>query len=376
MRFPIKRVSFLLHSWHTKDITVDIMKTANLSKIQKFSGSVAIFLFFAFSIFFTPSFTANAQFQQNQLTEQFSFEVYPKEPGPNEDVTIVVRSFSFEIDQSYFTWTKDGKVIEKGTGKKQTSFRTGGVGSRTLIRVLIQTPDRGSFTREITFRPANIDLIWEARTYTPPFYRGKAIATSQSPITIVAIPEFIAPNGKKIAPENLIYTWKKGSRILGSKSGRGKHSITLPSASFFNSLNISVTVSSLSPILTAKKSVSIKSEEPYAITYEDHPTKGILLNYAISDSFKLKNEEISFVAMPFFFTGNSRGDANLEYVWKINGKQADTSGGDPSSITLRPVGKGGKAKIELIIKNSDSLLQQAQNKFSLYFNTITKNPAF
>ncbi len=353
-----------------------MMGTINQRKFQNFSIRIALFLFFIFSFFFVSSFIANAQSQQSPLTEQFSFDVYPRDPGPNENVTILVRSFSFEIDQSYFTWTKDGKVIEKGTGKKQTSFQTGSIGGRTLIRVSIQTPDRGSFTREITFRPANVDLIWEARTYTPPFYKGKAIATSQSPVTIVAVPEFISTNGKKIAPESLIYTWKIGSRILGSKSGRGRHNITLPSASFFNSLNISVTVSSSNPLLTAKKSVRIKSKEPFALVYENHPTKGVLLNRAINDSFKLKNEEISLIAIPFFFTGSSRNDSNLTYLWEINEKQTDTSGESPSLITLRPVGGGGEAKINLSIKNINSILQQARTGFSLYFNTESKPSAF
>lgn len=335
----------------------------------------ALLCTFVLSFLIFP-FVTNAQFQQNQLTEQFSFVVSPKTPEPGESVTITARSFSFDTDRSYFTWTKNGVTIGQGTGKKQVVFQVGQAGSRALIRVSIQTPDRDSFVREITIRPASVDLIWEARTYTPAFYKGKALASSQSSVIIVAMPELVSSNGRKIAAENLIYTWKTGSRVLGSMSGRGKRSITLTSASFFNSLNISVSVSSIDLSLTAEKGVRIKSGEQYVLVYEDHPTKGILLNRAIDNSFDLKDEEVSFTAMPFFFTGNSRGDSGLTYVWKINGKKTDSLGEDPSLITLRPVSGGGEARIDLTINNVNSLLQQARTKFSLYFNEPSQNSVF
>jgi len=320
--------------------------------------------------------STNAQFPQNTLTEQFSFEVYPKTPGPNENVTVTARSFSFDTDRSYFTWTVNGKIIEQGYGEKQVEFQTGDVGSRSLLQVSIQTPDRGNFIREITISPANMELVWEAQTYTPPFYKGKSLATSQSPVTIVAMPEFVTISGNAIKAEDLIYTWKNGSRVLGSLSGRGKRSITLTGATFFNSLNISVSASSIDSTLTAEKSVSIKSIAPQILVYEDHPTKGILFNRTVDTTFDLKDTEVSFTAMPFFFTGENRNNTSLIYTWKINGKQIDSLGEDPSLITLRPTSGDGQASIDLTIRNARSLLQQARTKFSLYFKGSKENSTF
>ena len=48
----------------------------------------------------------------------------------------------------------------------------------------------------------------QARRYTPPFYKGKKIFTSESVIKFIAIPNFVTSNNKKIPASDLVYTWK------------------------------------------------------------------------------------------------------------------------------------------------------------------------
>src|SRR5688572_16598777 len=66
-----------------------------------------------------------------------------------------------------------------------------------------------------------VDLLWQAETYTLPFYKGKALWSKESRVKLLAI-----PRGPGVGnPLNLTYKWTKNGTVLGNINGVGKNTI-------------------------------------------------------------------------------------------------------------------------------------------------------
>ena len=76
-------------------------------------------------------------------------------------------------------------------------------------------------------QPTSVDVLWSAYSYTPPFYKGKALAPSRGSVVLVALPQLVTRNGSPIEPKNIIYTWSRRGVILGKSSGLGKNQVVL-----------------------------------------------------------------------------------------------------------------------------------------------------
>jgi len=166
-----KYISFRSHSWHTRCMCEHSVN---------FRVAKIAFLVLAFSLFillFLPQ-TPLALAQIPQLGNQLQLDVRPQAPRPGDTVSITAQSFSADVNRSNFTWSVNGKVIKRGLGENKIEFRTGEAGSVSVVRVIVETPTLGTLSSELTLRPARVNLIWEADSYTPPFYQGKALPSS------------------------------------------------------------------------------------------------------------------------------------------------------------------------------------------------------
>ncbi len=84
-----------------------------------------------------------------------------------------------------------------------------------------------SVTKDIPITPEDLDIIWQANSYVPPFYEGKALFPPVGTVSFVAMPGFIDSNGNPVNPKKLIYTWSQDTTVLGDKSGYGKNVLTV-----------------------------------------------------------------------------------------------------------------------------------------------------
>lgn len=194
------------------------------------------------SMFIFSFHIEKTQAQQNfQLyTEDDIFvETYPKIPGPNENVDLNLKSYSFNLNNYYIVWFLDGEKQSADYGNRKFSFTTRGSGEATNVTAVIEFNDQ-VFRKELRFVPAEVDLLWEATdAYTPPFYRGKALPLKQASLKVSAIPEtqLIAP---KDAPK-LVYYWDKNYKRNIPASGFGKQSFSFEADPLNLSEKITVT---------------------------------------------------------------------------------------------------------------------------------------
>ncbi|MBI2045995.1 MAG: hypothetical protein HYT28_01055 [Parcubacteria group bacterium] len=292
----------------------------------------------------------------------------PENPKPFDTVTARVESFRFDVSRSVITWYVNGKKTASGIGKTQISFSAGGGGKETTVEVVAQSETSGVFNQTLVFRPADVALLWEADTYTPPFYQGKALASSAARIKITAFPEFTDSSGRAVSPRNLVYQWQVDGSNLPNQSGYGARTITVTGARIYRDTEISVEVSSVDRSIVAQKILIIPSTDPKLVLYENHPLEGVKYSQALSSSFSLSEPEVSIRAEPYFFSDIG----TLDYGWFLNNEPVTVDRNEWNNITLRQEsGSAGVSRVSLDVRGISGIrgriLQNAAAALLIYF---------
>ena len=296
----------------------------------------------------------------DQVDQIISMEVIPSTPRSNEDVTISIESFSFDLSRAKIDWYLNDSLKGSGVGKTIFNFRTGDVGTRYKIRYQITTNEGVYFEKNVTISPGDISLIWESSSYTPPFYKGKSMFSYEGSARIIAIPNLLNENGAKYKPEDLVYTWKRGMGTDIGASGYGKNIFLWNGGLVSSSNEITVEVSNLNNTTKATASINIEPQKAEILAYENSPSLGILWNNAITNTFKLNSNEVSFIASPYYFNNpNSEGI----YSWFVNGNKSPEQS---QNITFRnTTNESGESKITFGLDNQKRILQSADGAFDV-----------
>ena len=322
------------------------------------------FLIFGLLLLISPLIS----FGQSTLDSGFlELSLNPGNPEPLQLITVTLKSLSYDLDRSKITWLVNGSEKKTDIGLKEFSVTAGKSGQKTTVRARVETPTDGTKQIETTFVPAVVDLIYEALTYTPPFYHGKALNPNQGTVIVVALPELVRTTGEKVPTKNIVYTWRKDGKVVQAASGLGKNSFTFSGSVPIRDAEISVTAAALEGELSATKQVRITNVTPKIIFYENSPLYGLMFNRAITNTVKLVETELSVVALPYFFTVSSAASKNLNYVWSLNGQEVANQ--DPkNSFTVRLEKAGvGVADIGLKINNTAQIFQFTDNHYNINF---------
>ncbi|HEU5114261.1 MAG TPA: hypothetical protein VFT82_00675 [Candidatus Paceibacterota bacterium] len=319
---------------------------------------IASFLLFA-------GISASTAFAQSipGISEPVTFQVSPQYPQQNSSVTVSAQSYSTDLNRADFVWLVDGKVFKKGTG--MTSI-TVPIGTKSLtIEVDVSTANLGNFTNTVTVKPGSVELLWQTDGYVPPFYEGKALEAYGATFKVTAIPDLTGPNGKRLDPRTLVYTWKKNDTIDPNQSGYGKDSFTSEQSSFVRGGDtISVEVSSVSGDTGATRDVTISPIFPEVLFYEDSPLYGILYNKILTGSFVMKNQETSLRAEPFNISSGNPLSSVANFEWTLNGDPVPDFSGQ-NSITFRGTGVSGASSVAVSVQHKNQVLQGGQASISI-----------
>jgi len=331
-------------------------------------NALFIVFFFILIVGFAPQLAvAQSDFNVNRIEQSISFKTVPKSPKAFEEVSITVASSAFDLNGATITWSVDGERVSAERGKKTLSFTTGALGSESRVSVEVASLTGEIIRRDLFFTPSDVALLWEADTYTPPFYNGKALFSNQSGLTIVAVPEFVMRDGRRLDANTLIYTWKEDGKIRGSLSGYGQRTFRVTGSVLGRRIKISVFVTTQDGRMQAEEVITVTPSEPVVAIYENSPLYGVLYNKALGGTFSMGDKETSFSAVPYFF---SRGlqEQDLEFNWSVNGTPAGNKQSD--SITLRnDEGTAGQSRLGLEVLNTGNSFQRALKNISILFNS-------
>lgn len=296
-------------------------------------------------------------------SEEILLYATPRNPGANENVSLRAENYSIDIDRAEISWYLNGELQKRGIGKNEFIFKTGPIGSSHTIRIGMQTATGAYSETTHTINIAVIDFLWHADTYTPPFYKGKALVTAQSPVTITAQPFLINAQGTRIPPERLVYTWRENGTEMKDESGFGKQTITIEGPRTFQRKIFTLEVSSANRQIKTEGGVVIRAVQPSVVFYEKRPLGGVWYEEALGGVFDLTREELTLRAEPFFFPVKAiRSAENLDIEWSLNNRLFTPQ--NPFEVILRQVENiQGQAQVSLTIRDSENIQKAVDSLF-------------
>ncbi len=315
------------------------------------------FYFVLFLLFFIP---ISSFAQVANTVDSTDLTLIPESPAPNQAVTVKIASYSIDLNRSTLIWSVDGKQIQNGVGLTEIKTVAPANGKSSIVSVIIRNSGR-DMKKSIEIRPGDVSIAWEVLGNTPPLFKGKILPSYQGSIKYVAMPELYR-SGKRLDPQELIYTWKNGSTVLGSQSGYGKQSAVISGTVVPESLVVSVDVQSKDGISKGSATIATDFYDPEVRFYKEDPLYGVLYNKALQNQEPLTNNEFKVVGIPFNFSDIG------EYKWSINGVEKPDLA-QQKSITFRNKGTvAGSSAISLELKSATRILQYARNNFTVYFS--------
>ncbi|MDO8483093.1 MAG: hypothetical protein Q7S86_04735 [bacterium] len=295
----------------------------------------------------------------------------PARPAPHQFVTVIIESFSIDLDRSSISWFLNSGLSKDASNQKSFSFKTGGPGSTSNILIVVKTFEGEVIQETLNVRPGTVDVVWEADSYTPPFYKGKSLFPFQGTVKVVALPNIVTSGGGTLSAKNLIYNWKVDGHPATAASGYGKNFIFFKGDVPLKAANITVEVSSVDQSYVAEGNTVITPIQPGIVFYEDSPLLGVLQNRAIFGNITLRDEEIKVVAIPYFVGVSERERSGLSYDWRLNGQKI-TGSLDKSALSFRQEKEAvGNATVSLEISSPSRIFQTVTSEINLLFG----NPA-
>ncbi len=263
----------------------------------------------------------------------------PKIPGANQDVTITIDSFGADLSSSEIIWYEDKDPLKQGIGEKSLMVHTGDFGEVKHIHVVVLSNLGKRVEKTIAIVPAEIDFLWEAQTYTPPFYKGKAMPTFKSLVKVTAIPRYGELSSD---PKSFIYDWKY-NRTLGVGHGLGKNSTIIQMGYAGTPVPVSVSVTAPNDGWTGEYTTSINAREALVRFYEQAPLLGTNFNKALLGSITSAGNQFTIKAVPYFFSTDDIADNALLYTWTVNNRNS-VPGLDPTTMVITKIGTEDEQK--------------------------------
>ncbi len=335
--------------------------------LNKFA--LALFFFFAFS---------STTFGQGIPGAGVNVSIQPRNPKAFQTITISLESFSTDLNQANIKWYLNGSLQKEGRAMKNFTAETGSLGSVLTAEVVIDTKNLGVITKKVTVIPAEVEIIGQADSFVPPFYKGKVLASTEGYQTLIAIPSFVTKSGRKISPNDIVFKWERNGSVLSDDSGLGRSLITVKVPYIKEAVEkFEVEVSAPEHNLNATEIYFVSPENPQIVFYENNPLLGVMFNRALNETLNLNKDEIAIIAYPFAFNKGVITSADSNFSWKINNNKVSPTG-KRNIITLRrPTDSKGVSSVSLSIENSKRVFESAYQSLRINLgNSDTQSPQF
>lgn len=278
-----------------------------------------------------PIYTLPSQIQQEEtihnITSDFALEASDINPSPGDNVEIRVTTFAFDKNNADYRWHINGAFQKDSSGRGRTRFQiqSGPEGSVKTVRVDVTTLSGESQSKSITIQSVSVPLYWWADTTAPYWYKGKALPSLNSRISVIALASLKNPN-------QFSYQWKFNDGIIPTASGFGKSTFSF-NASFAIEEEIGVTIKDIAGSFLKTKTIGIGPVSPSVDIYEIRPLRGVVYEKHLTDFNAPSGDSYNFLAVPFFFPKEQ--EKNLKYVWQLNTQSITGVFTEPWLFTLK-----------------------------------------
>lgn len=287
----------------------------------------------------------------------------PGYPAPGQTVEVTVSSPIADLANSVIRWSVGGTPLAEALGATTITTTAGVLGSEKKIRVTADTGG-GVVSADASIIPTEVDLLYDANSYVPPFYEGRALPSPSSQVRLHAVPRLVRPGGVAVAPSDLVYTWKRNGATLANLSGKGRATAVVPAPALFDADTISVDVATADRSLVGGASVRIPSVEPVLVFYEDSPLFGLRFRNALRAA-DAAGGELTVAAVPYFALAAGPNDPRLEYAWRVNGRAITADAARPDEVTLSAGDGSGAARVDLTVTNTADISMESRGSLQL-----------
>ena len=337
---------------------------------------LSILLFFI-SIFFCAKVIAQSATDTSipgqipEIQEQIDINAEPQAPAPGAQVKITVTAYGTDLTKANIVWKINGITAQSGRGLVKLDTTAGDAGSSKKIDVAITPYNGPEVDKSITLEPEKTDLVWEAQTYTPPFYKGKALYTSQSKVVVEAFPNFKANGSIGMEPNHLTYNWMNDIDAVPEYSGYGKDFLIYQGPITLESHVITVNVTS-DASAQSEAFINFSPFQPNVLVYESSPLYGVLFNKALPTSFYLSDSEKTLAAYPYDFNFKSRNDSDVIYTWSMNNVDLNITN-QPSMIFKTTSSDSGQTAVGIDVKSASNFLVEATQSLNISYGGNSNN---
>lgn len=310
-----------------------------------------------------------------EIKEKVYYYVSPEKPRMGDLVEIRAEMYGTPVKNAEFAWVINGKTYSRGVGLNKVSFL---VSEPTSVTLVLLTGEGNIVTKQWSFDPQNTLIVWEAGTYTPPFYKGKSLYTAESSLALHAI-NLDVENPLTNVYAN--YVWQVDGRVKGDDSGVGKSTyvyqgdlLGLEPLFTVDFSGVSSFADGLKAQQSTRKTINgsaklrVQTKQSQIFTYEKTPLLGVLFNKPLVTNYTLTTPETTVVSYPGYYSLNSAlaGD----YIWTINDTIVSRGA---NSLTFKKIRSDEKSRLGVEIKNKKSLLQS--KNISYIIDTSSKQSA-
>src|SRR3989344_3756904 len=209
----------------------------------------------------------------------------------------------------------------------------------------------------------SVDLIWEAQTYTPPWYQGRTLPTAESLVRVIAL---TTTTGRLGNEKNLNFYWRKDDLDIRSASGAGENAFDYRAAPSGSNL-IEVTVTGTDGSVGATGAARIPIATPKIIFYE---VKDDQIDYRRAiKNLNIITDQTKIIAEPFYFSMTDWLNRRLTFNWSADKQKIEPATEDPRFLTLitKADSDAGETMLDLKITNTDHPQQTASAKLPVAF---------
>jgi len=291
-----------------------------------------------------------------QSSASLYLTVNPQFPEAGESYTVSARVSGNSSPRSKLVWYVDDKPLD--TPDNQDSLTLTALETQSKITARAQLADGTEITASKTISPFRVDLIVDAETRVPSFFKGKSLPTSGSPFTVKAL---VFANGVQTT-KDLSYAWKVGKTASGAVRGNNSVSYT---PSFESEVLVSVDIFDARNKKIASDAIRVPIKAPEVLFYEHNPLRG-LSTVALQQPHIFVGNELRIRAEAFYLNEAIKPD-DLFIEWRFDGKEVAVSSEDKQEITILKEGETGNSILSFHIRDLKELLHGAQKALTIKF---------
>lgn len=315
---------------------------------MRFSFTTLAYCFACIAAFVSPV----AVFAQVDLTGTeylVTLSESPTNPAPNSSVTFSLTSGFIDLSSATITWYANNARASSGVGNRLFTTTSGNAGTQTTIRAVVSAPDGTQAQAQALLAPMNVTLVWEASSYTPPFFGGKALPTAGTVVHVHA-----DASVSNSASAN--YAWSINGQSVANISGVGKSDISVTAPAYPGALVVGVVVSSDTSSARGSASTRIASVQPLLALYPTDPVTGVVYGHKLAPTDTIRSDWNTLDAEPYYLSV----DVRTAYLWQVNGQSVLADAQSPQQLTITP---GSPVSITLAVQSAQSTTPQAQSSW-------------